>query len=245
MQDNQQYPINEDADESLQSSVQASREFSSRLKQLLPHFTKTLGILESGVFISSYGHIAAYKEISRHHDAYMTLMGMVGHDLIHHASGFYYLMPQDMQILSKREKQAAACVFALIEYLSDMGLSIENMILSEEPIKHTDLERLYEQFSERLEKIGLNTLEEFLNDGLKKLVETGVMTEQAGASGAQYCLALPVYFYLDIARKVNQDKQGQDAMSRHDLLDEFPDAEFSHISIDASVAGDEAKLEQD
>lgn len=230
----------EGADEdSLQSSIEASRLFSSRLKKLLPQFTKNLALLESGIFISSYGHPGAYKEISRHQDAYFTLLEMVGHELIHHASGFFYLAPQDMQVLSKREKQSAACIFAVIEYMSDMGFSIENMILSEEPIKQTDLERLYEQFAERFDKIGLCTQESFINEGLKKLVESGVMTEQLGANSSHYCLALPVYFYLDIARKVNQKTQAPEALAQVELLDEWADASDAQASLGAVHSNDE------
>jgi hypothetical protein len=249
MQPNDDVTTSEAGEESLQSSIQASRMFSQRLKELLPLFTKNLDLLESGIFISSYGHPAAYKEISRHQDAYFTLIEMIGHELIHHASGFFYLAPQDMQVLSKREKQAAACIFALIEYMSDMGFSIENMILSEEPIKQTDLERLYEQFAERFEKIGLSSQESFISEGLKKLVESGVMTEQESANGTHYCLALPVYFYLDIARKVNHDKQSEDMLAQDVLLDEWADASLAQQAASAieenADAGESTDLERE
>ncbi len=245
MQVNEEMSIQGAEEDSLQSSIEASRLFSGRLKKLLPQFTKNLALLESGIFISSYGHPAAYKEMSRHQDAYFTLLEMIGHELIHHASGFFYLAPQDMQVLSKREKQSAACIFALIEYMSDMGFAIENMILSEEPIKTTDLERLYEQFAERFDKIGLSSQDAFINEGLKKLVETGVMTEQQGVSGSHYCLALPVYFYLDIARKVNQKAQVPEAIAQTELLDEWADASLAQAALVAHEQKNDDVTEQE
>lgn len=221
---------------SLQDRISGAALFSSRLKELLPLFTGILEKLESGVFISSSANVKEYKELSRFHDAYTTLVGMVGHELMFHASGFYYLRPQEMVTLSKREKQAAAAIFCLIESLCDRGLPIDTMITSEEAITTEDLELMIDQHKERLSSLELNTLESFISNGLKKLVETGVIYELSPKNGrVDYVLGVPTYFYLSICKKISKEHELIAESTRNSLeqvedrrgMDELADAFLS------------------
>ncbi|MBI6882806.1 condensin complex protein MksE [Pseudomonas putida] len=196
----------EQEEQSLGERIAGAKLFASRLQELLPQFQAILGLLESGVFISSSANVKEFKELSRFKDAYTSLLSMMGHELIAHPAGFFYLRPMEMDVLSKRERQAAASIFCLIESLCDRGMSIESVITSEEPITQEDLQIMVDQHRERLSSVDLHTLESFTNLGLRKLIETGVMTEiKRQQDRVEYCLALPAFFYLDICRKMSKD----------------------------------------
>jgi chromosome condensin MukBEF MukE localization factor len=196
----------ENSEQSLAERIQASKTFSTRLREILPQFAHILGLLESGVFISSSANVKEFKELSRFQDAYRTLLDMMGHELIVHSAGFFYLRPMEMEVLSKREKQAAASIFCLIENLSDRGMSIESVITKEEPLTLEDLQIMVDQHRERLSSVDLHTVENFVNLGLRKLIETGVMSEiKRQPDRVEYTLGLPAFFYLDICRKMSKD----------------------------------------
>lgn len=223
----------ENEGQSLGERIEGAKVFSSRLKELLPQFETILALLESGTFISSSANIKEFKELSRFQDAYRTLLGMMGHDLVSHAAGFLYLRPMEMSALSKRERQAAACMFCLLESLCDRGMSVEAVITSEEPITLEDIQIVVDQYRERLSLVDLHTVENFTSLGLKRLVETGVMTEiRRQPDRFEYTLGLPAFFYLDICRKMSQDFEakvatdpsladGEDGRSLDALADSF------------------------
>lgn len=191
---------------SLAERIEGSKVFSTRLRDLLPQFGEILKLLESGVFISSSANVKEYKELSRFQDAYRTLLDMMGHELIVHSAGFFYLRPLEMEVLSKRERQAAASIFCLIESLCDRGMSIETVITREEPVTVEDLQIMIDQHRERLSSLDLNTLESFTSLGLRKLIETGVMSEiKRAPDRVEYTLGLPAFFYLDICRKMSKE----------------------------------------
>lgn len=197
-------------DQSLSERIEGAKVFSSRLKDLLPQFGQILGLLESGVFVSSSIHVKEFKELTRFQDAYYSLLGMMGHELIVHSAGFFYLRPLEMVALSKREKQAAASIFCLIESLCDRGMSIESVITTEEPITLDDLTIMVDQHQQRLSSVDLHTVDNFISLGLKRLVETGVMTEiKRQPDRTEYTLGLPAFFYLDICRKMSKDYEAK------------------------------------
>lgn len=179
---------------------------ASSLADSLPQFEKSLALLESGTFISSSAYVKEYKELSRFQSAYTTLLQMMGHELVSHPAGFFYLRPMEMTALSKRERQAAASIFCLIESLCDRGMAIESVITSEEPITIEDIQIMVDQHRDRLSLVELNTVDAFTTLGLKRLVETGVMTEiKRQPDCVEYSLGLPAFFYLDICRKMSKD----------------------------------------
>jgi hypothetical protein len=191
---------------SLAERIEGSKVFSTRLRDLLPQFGEILKLLESGVFISSSANVKEFKELSRFQDAYRTLLDMMGHELMVHSAGFFYLRPLEMEVLSKREKQAAASIFCLIESLCDRGLPIESVITKEEPITTEDLQIMIEQHRERLSSLDLHNLENFTTLGLRKLIDTGVMSEiKRAPDRIEYTLGLPAFFYLDICRKMSKE----------------------------------------
>ena len=199
--------------QSLSDRIEGATLFSSRLEGLLPQFEKVLALLESGTFISSSANVKEYKELSRFQSAYTTLLGMMGHELVSHPAGFFYLRPMEMTTLSKREKQAAASIFCLIESLCDRGMAIESVITSEEPITTEDIQIMVDQHRDRLSLVELNTVEAFTTLGLKRLVETGVMTEiKRQPDRVEYSLGLPAFFYLDICRKMSKDYEERAAV---------------------------------
>ena len=223
--------------QSLRERIEGATVFSTRLEELLPQFEKVLGLLESGTFISSSANVKEFKELSRFQNAYTTLLRMMGHELVSHPVGFFYLRPMEMTALSKRERQAAAAIFCLLENLCDRGLSIESVITSEDPITQEDLQLLVQQHHERLSLVDLQTVEAFTSLGLKRLIETGVMTElKRQPDRMEYSLGLPAFFYLDICRKMSKDYEnkvaqdpsladGEDGRSLDDLADGFLETE--------------------
>lgn len=225
--------------QSLSDRIEGAKLFSSRLEDLLPQFEKVLSLLESGTFISSSANVKEYKELSRFQSAYTTLLRMMGHDLVSHPAGFFYLRPMEMTVLSKRERQAAASIFCLIESLCDRGMAIESVITTEEPITLEDIQIMVDQHRDRLALVDLHTVEAFTNLGLKRLVETGVMSElKRQPDRTEYSLGLPAFFYLDICRKMSKDYEarvaedpsiavGRDSRSIDDLADGFLSTEQS------------------
>ena len=208
---------------SLAERKEKSNDYSKRLKELLPQFGVILKLLESGVFISSSANVKEYKELSRFEEAYCTLLDMMGHELIEHPAGFFYLRPLEMEVLSKREKQAAASIFCLIESLCDRGMSLETVITREEPVTVEDLQIMIDQHRERLASLDLHNLENFTSLGLRKLIETGVMSELKRAPDrVEYTLGLPAFFYLDICRKMSKDhdEKVKNNLSLDDVEDE-------------------------
>lgn len=208
---------------SLAERKEKSNDYSKRLKELLPQFGVILKLLESGVFISSSANVKEYKELSRFEEAYCTLLDMMGHELIGHPAGFFYLRPLEMEVLSKREKQAAASIFCLIESLCDRGMSLETVITREEPVTVEDLQIMIDQHRERLASLDLHNLENFTSLGLRKLIETGVMSELKRAPDrVEYTLGLPAFFYLDICRKMSKDhdEKVKNNLSLDDVEDE-------------------------
>lgn len=203
--------IHEEIDgQSLGDRIAGATLFSSRLEGLLPQFEKVLSLLESGTFISSSGNVKEFKELSRFQNAYTTLLSMMGHELVSHPAGFFYLRPMEMTALSKRERQAAASIFCLIESLCDRGMAIESVITTEEPITLEDIQIMVDQHRDRLALVDLNTVEAFTSLGLKRLVETGVMTElKRQPDRTEYSLGLPAFFYLDICRKMSKDYEAR------------------------------------
>lgn len=232
--------IHEEIDgQSLGDRIAGATLFSSRLEGLLPQFEKVLSLLESGTFISSSGNVKEFKELSRFQNAYTTLLSMMGHELVSHPAGFFYLRPMEMTALSKRERQAAASMFCLIESLCDRGMAIESVITTEEPITLEDIQIMVDQHRDRLALVDLNTVEAFIALGLKRLVETGVMTElKRQPDRTEYSLGLPAFFYLDICRKMSKDYEarvaadpslavGDDGRSIDELAEGFLSTEYA------------------
>jgi hypothetical protein len=194
----------------LSQEVEATTLYSKQLQHLMPRSAEIIALLQSGTFISSSGHIKLHKELSRHATAYQVLLDMTGNPLVHHPIGFFYLQPQETKTLNMRERQIAACAFSLVEWLSDQGRSVEAMINSEDPISLNDLALLVDHHRERLEPLGLGTPEDYLANGIKKLIEAGVVQTTTDAMNQQFfTLGIPTYYYLDITRKLAKQKDSQ------------------------------------
>jgi hypothetical protein len=210
----------------LAQEVEATAHYSSSLQQLLPKCAEIIGLLQSGTFISSSGHIKLHKELSRHSAAYQSLLEMIGHELVHHPAGFFYLQPKESQSLNTREKQIAASIFVLIEFMSDQGHPVEAMINAEDPISAQDIELLVNHHKERLEPLSLGSVEEFIANGIRKLVEAGVMQSHLAGNGqTAYTLGIPAYYYLDITRKLSKQAEAAQVV-------DFDEHELNLLSID-------------
>lgn len=202
----------EDLELSLEDRVRDARHYAQRLERELRLFSRIVEALEAGRFISSTDRIKEYRELSRFQDAYEVLLRMMGHELRHHTAGFYYLQPREMSQaqLPQRERMAAAAIFSLIEHLCDKGLPIESMITHEEPILLDDLGAMFSQCHDRLTRLGLGSVESFIDNGIRRLVDVGVMNERRlSQDKVAYTLGLPAYFYLDICRNLAEQHQQQ------------------------------------
>jgi hypothetical protein len=220
----------------LNQEIEASTLYSKQLQQLLPRSAEIIGLLQAGTFISSSGHIKLHKELSRHTHAYQVLMEMTGNTLVHHHVGFFHLQPLETRSLNLRERQIAAAMFALVEWLSDQGRSVESMINAEDPISMNDLTLLVEHHRERLQPLGLGTVDDYLANGIKKLVEAGVMQTHTDAMNQQtYTLGIPTYYYLDITRKLAKQKESQAAQQDVAVIDIDAAAEDMLESLDEEL----------
>ncbi|HCL4085456.1 MULTISPECIES: chromosome partition protein MukE [Pseudomonas] len=197
---------------SLEDRVRDARHYAQRLDRELSLFPRVVEALEAGRFISSTDRIKEYRELSRFQDTYEVLLRMMGHELRHHTTGFYYLQPREMSQaqLPQRERMAAAAIFSLIEHFCDKGLPIESMITHEEPIILDDLGAMFNQYHDRLTRLGLGSVESFIDNGIRRLVDVGVMNERRlSQDKVAYTLGLPAYFYLDICRRLADQHQQQ------------------------------------
>lgn len=194
----------------LSQEVEATTLYSKGLQDLLPRSAEIVALLQSGTFISSSGHIKLHKELSRHANAYQVLLEMMGNPLVHHPVGFFFIQPQETRSFNTRERQIAASMFALIEWLSDQGRSVESMINAEDEISLNDIALLVEHHRERLQPLGLGTPEDYIANGIRKLIEAGVIQTRTDAMNQQtFTLGIPTYYYLDIARKLAKQKESQ------------------------------------
>lgn len=210
----------------LAQEVEATSHYSSSLQQLLPKCAEIISLLQAGTFISSSGHIKLHKELSRHSAAYQSVLEMIGHELVHHPAGFFYLQPKESQSLNTREKQIAASMFVLIEFMSDQGHPVEAMINAEEPISVQEIELLVNHHKERLEPLGLGSVDEFVANGIRKLVEAGVMQSHVAANGlTAYTLGIPTYYYLDITRKLSKQVEAAKVV-------DLDDPDFNLLTVD-------------
>lgn len=228
-----------EAEISLPKRIEMATAHAALLSELLPLFKNIIKLLEKGSFISSSVQIKEYVELSRFEDAYRPLLSMMGHELVFHSAGFYYLNQQEMSALTRREKETAAAIFCLIESLSDRGLPIETMISSEDPVTLNDIELTVEQHRQRLSKLDMGSVENFIATGMRKLIDTGVMLEIKRQDKTEYCFGIPAFFYLDICRKVAKDQersQAQDAED-HDGLDRDESIPFADLSSFDEQAG--------
>ena len=111
--------------------------FSSNMESMLPNAKDIYQKLRNGVHITSLGEGGAllYRELQKMEASYQQLFTLLGYELVHDSSGFFYFNSTEERsaALLSATKKAALVIYTLFSYLEDQNLD-PAYTLREQPI---------------------------------------------------------------------------------------------------------------
>lgn len=161
-----------------------------------PHLRDAFNLLRSGRHLSAADG-AVFLGLRADFDAYRSLFGALGFDLVEHDRGFYYF--QSEEELGKEAAQLVVFFFVLVEAWGDAGRDLEAAAF--DPAGHAvdDLPHFSrESWRACMTEAGVPDASELANV-VKKLERYG-FTERVGAD--RFCFRSPAWRFFDLALDV-------------------------------------------
>ncbi len=111
--------------------------FPSRMESMLPNAKEIYQKLRNGVHITSLGEggTLLYRELQKKETSYQQLFTLLGYELVHDSSGFFYFNNTEERstALLSATKKAALVIYTLFSYLEDQNID-PMYALREQPI---------------------------------------------------------------------------------------------------------------
>lgn len=127
----------ESSNESVTDEFDGGSIFPSSMESMLPNAKDIYQKLRNGVHITSLGEGGAslYRELQKKEASYQHLFTLLGYELVHDSSGFFYFNNTEERgaALLSATKKAALVIYTLFSYLEDQNID-PAYALREQPI---------------------------------------------------------------------------------------------------------------
>lgn len=187
------------------------------LEDCLKNFPEITARLRNGEMIGRASH-GFYRELRDHHDAYTTLIKMMGQTLLYHASGFYHILEEDNDNFSDRSKSAAVVAFCIVEQLGNKGSDPSQIIDKATVLNQDFIDSVLKDQVKNLRQLNLHHLADF-QKAINTLNRLGFISVSEDTFNEGIVLLHPFHFYLDACRKATEQVKDidQDLLQNQDV----------------------------
>ena len=176
------------------------------------HLDRMPRLKEMFQYLQRGGHVSSetfglYHEMQDHEVAYEALFAALGYTLESDRRGFYYLVPEDTQlILNATTQKMALLIFVLVDVLADSGRDPLQAMLKDELSLQIVSEQMFDNHTALLMQGGFESAEAVE----KYFSTTFCRLGFAAVDGEQLRFLAPVHRFLDVCAELGREEWRED-----------------------------------